>query len=217
MKTLELIGLCFGIGTCDTSLDDIAEKFNVELDTDDITQLLDECDGDYSAIGGMLAESMLNRCLKEYDYQLYEDGWDADINGDIVRLYHNNEIVANRSEIEDIVNNAFNDAKFKENIEYLSENDIIWRPGFDESNFSGELECYTPAGEDMFITLEVVDKEHLQEYIDNFDINENVSLWWPNGEKAEGMGVPFDNMKEHYEDYEEWLAGLQEVCDGMPY
>ena len=69
----------------------------------------------------------------------------------------------------------------------------------------------------MIIALEKVDKEHLQEYIDGFDINEKVSLWWPHGEKAEGMGVPFDNMKEHYEDYEEWLSGLQEVCDGMPY
>ena len=104
--------------------------------------------------------------------------------------------------------------EFKANIKHLSENDIIWRPETGEY-YSGELVCHTPAGEEMFITLEVVNKEHLQEYIDNFDINYNVVLWWPNGER--GSGVPFDNIKEHYEDYEEWLEQLQEICDGMPY
>jgi len=90
----------------------------------------------------------------------------------------------------------------------FEDNDIICNGG-------GEYECYTDAGEDMIINLDVCDKEHLQEYIDGFDINEKVALWWPNGEK--GDGVPFDNMKEQYEDYEAYLERLQEVCDGMPF
>lgn len=210
MKTLELIGLCFGIGTCDTYLDDIAEKFNVELDTDDITQLLDECDGDYSAIGGMLAESMLNRCLKEYDYQLYENGWDADINGNCTHLYCDGTEIHDIAELRGM-------AEFKKNIDYLEENDISYCGdcGWDNLPYQADLETYTDAGEDMIIGLEKVDKEHLQEYIDGFDINEKVALWWSNGEK--GDGVPFDNMKEQYEDYEAYLDRLQEVCDGMPY
>ncbi len=67
----------------------------------------------------------------------------------------------------------------------------------------------------MFIDLEEPTKEKLQEYIDNFDINENVSMWWQNGEP--GRGVPFDNMKEHYEDYEAYLKRLQGICDKMPF
>ena len=101
-----------------------------------------------------------------------------------------------------------------------------WKEWLNESHFEnndifcigdGEYECYTDAGEDMIIDLDVCDKEHLQDYIDGFDINEKVALWWPNGEKVEDMGVPFDNMKEQYEDYEAYLERLQEICDGMPY
>ena len=67
----------------------------------------------------------------------------------------------------------------------------------------------------MFIDLEKPTKEKLQEYIDNFDINENVSIWWPDGQH--GRGVPFNNMKEHYEDYEDYLKFLQKVCNKMPF
>lgn len=96
------------------------------------------------------------------------------------------------------------------NLRYLDECGISKMDGEDG------LSCYTPNGdEEMFIRLEKPRKEYLQEYIDNFDINYNVMMWWPNGQK--GSGVPFDNIKEHYEDYEEWLQWLQKVCDGMPY
>ena len=94
-------------------------------------------------------------------------------------------------------------------IGYLDERGI-WKMDGDD-----EFHCYTPAGEEMFINLEKIRKEYLQEYIDNFDIDEQVSMWWTNGQK--GRGVPFDNLKEHYEDYEEFLKRLQKVCDCMPY
>lgn len=80
---------------------------------------------------------------------------------------------------------------------------------------SVEFECYTDGGEDMFIDLEEPTKEKLQEYIDDFDVNENVSMWWQNG--VPDRGVPFDNMKEHYEDYEAYLKWLQGICDKMPF
>lgn len=91
---------------------------------------------------------------------------------------------------------------------YLEDFDIT-------SNGDGELECYTDAGEDMIITLDKVRKKNLQEYIDNFDINEEVLLWWQDGRP--GKGVPFANVKEHYEDYEAYLEKLQKACDMMPY
>ncbi len=91
---------------------------------------------------------------------------------------------------------------------YLEDFDIT-------SNGDGELECYTDAGGDMIISLDKVRKKNLQDYIDNFDINEEVMLWWQNGKP--GRGVPFSNIKEHFEDYEDYLATLQSVCNRMPY
>ena len=104
------------------------------------------------------------------------------------------------------------------NLLYLEDNDIskinespVW-----ENHPGGvELECYTDAGGDMIINLEEPTKEKLQEYIDDFDINDEVLKWWQKGEK--GNGVPFDNIKDHYQDYEDYLKWLQKICDKMPY
>ena len=95
---------------------------------------------------------------------------------------------------------------------YLEDFDIT-------SHGNGELECYTDAGEDMIISLDKVRKKNLQEYIDNFDINENVLIWWRDlsDEQRKEEKVPFDNVKEHYEDYEAYLEMLQKACDKMPY
>ena len=95
---------------------------------------------------------------------------------------------------------------------YLEDFDIT-------SHGYGELECYTDAGEDMIISLDKVRKKNLQEYIDNFDINENVLIWWRDlsDKQRKEEKVPFDNVKEHYEDYEAFLEMLQKACDKMPY
>lgn len=105
---------------------------------------------------------------------------------------------------------TIDDTPWKEyiNLLYLEDFDIT-------DNGDGELECYTDAGEDMIITLDKVRKKNLQEYIDNFDINEEVLLWWQDGRP--GKRVPFANVKEHYEDYEAYLEKLQKACDKMPF
>ena len=105
---------------------------------------------------------------------------------------------------------TIDDEPWKEfvNILYLEDYDI-YTCGEDG------LETYTDGGEDMLIPLDKVLKKNLQEYINDFNINEEVLLWWPNREK--GRGVPFDNVKEHYEDYEAYLKNLQKVCDKMPF
>ena len=106
------------------------------------------------------------------------------------------------------------------NLLYLDENSItlesteVW----DDEPRSVELETYTDAGEDMIIDLEKPTKDCLQKYIDDFDINEKVMLWWENGaDYAHSKGVPFDNIRDHYTDYEDWLKELQGVCNAMPY
>lgn len=79
-----------------------------------------------------------------------------------------------------------------------------------------ELEFRTDAGEDMNVWLDVFDKKHLQEYIAGFDINEEVLLWWQTGANgAYARNVPFDNVKEHYKDYEAYLGLLQKICNRM--
>ena len=106
--------------------------------------------------------------------------------------------------------------EYDANIAYLEEKGLskVGCPWPDKP-CSVELETYTDAGEDMIITLDKVRKKDLQEYIDNFDINEEVLLWWQDGRP--GKGVPFANVKEHYEDYEAFLEKLQKACDKMPY
>lgn len=107
------------------------------------------------------------------------------------------------------------------NLNYLESNDIfkinespIW-PDYPQSV---ELETYTNGGEGILIDLEKVTKENLQSYINEFDINEKVMMWWRDGkETAKENGVPFDNILDHYKDYELFLKNLQEICNKMPF
>ena len=103
------------------------------------------------------------------------------------------------------------------NLAYLEEEDInlssegLW----EDKPYSVELECYTDAGGDMIIDLEEPTKKELENYADNFDINEEVVIWWPNGQP--GNGVPFSNVKEHYEDLEDYVKRIKVVAKNMPY
>ena len=102
--------------------------------------------------------------------------------------------------------------KMQKLLDLWEENDIHWNgPAWEEKPHSVELECYTGAGEDMFINLEEISTEELEEYVNGFDINENVALWWPDGQK--GRGVPFDNQAEQVQDYEDYLAWLRDIID----
>lgn len=75
-----------------------------------------------------------------------------------------------------------------------------------------ELESYTDAGGDMITTISVEDdwKHDFREYVDNFDIDKEVTLWWPDGQP--GKGVPFDNIRDHYNDTEEWLNWMKDIA-----
>lgn len=111
-----------------------------------------------------------------------------------------------------------NKTEFDKNINYLSDNGIEMSstPAYEEKPFSVELQTNTPAGEDMIICLEEPTREEMQSYIDNFDIDENVALWWPNGHKMEDKGLPFNSMSEQIDDYKEYLEWLQDICDRWP-
>lgn len=103
--------------------------------------------------------------------------------------------------------------EMQELLNKFEEEGLTWTAGpvWDDKPYSVELNTSTPAGEDMYIDLEEISIEALEEYVNGFDINEEVSLWWQNGEP--GPGVPFDNQAEQVADYEEYLAGLRDIID----
>ena len=80
-----------------------------------------------------------------------------------------------------------------------------------------ELETRTRGGEDMVISLKELNKKNLEEYIDNFNINDSVIRWWQNGsDAAHAAGVPYSNIVEHYKDYEDYLSNLSKVARLLP-
>ena len=107
--------------------------------------------------------------------------------------------------------------QFATNLAYLKEKGINL---FSEDIWGNllvcvELESYTDAGSEMIMALKEPTKECLTMYADDFDITGEVLLWWQGSDR--GSGVPFSNIKEHYEDIEKWVARLKTVAKGMPY
>lgn len=81
-----------------------------------------------------------------------------------------------------------------------------------------ELEAYSDGGEDMIVTLEVDEdwKEDFRKYVENFDANECVMMWWQQGEDyAHKKGVPFNTVAEHYEDYKSWIEWMEDIVRVM--
>lgn len=102
--------------------------------------------------------------------------------------------------------------KMQKLLDLWEERELSWLgPAWDCKPHSVELECYTDAGEDMIIDLEEISVAALEEYVNGFDIKEEVSIWWEDG--VRGRGVPFDNQAEHVADYEDYLAWLRDIID----
>lgn len=113
--------------------------------------------------------------------------------------------------------NKIKSNQFATNLAYLKEKGINL---FSEDIWGNllvcvELESHTDAGSEMIMALEEPTRECLIRYADNFDITGEVLLWWQGGDR--GSGVPFSNIKEHYEDIEKWVARLKTIAMGMPY
>lgn len=97
-------------------------------------------------------------------------------------------------------------------LDLWEEHDLTWDgPAWDDKPLSVELNMSTNAGGDMYINLEEISADALEEYVNSFDVNEEVAIWWPDG--VAGRGVPFDNQAEHVEDLELWLAELRDIID----
>ena len=107
---------------------------------------------------------------------------------------------------------TINDEPWKEflNLNYLEENGIT-------SCGEKEFETYTDAGEDMIISLEEPTRACLQQYIDDFDIDEEVWVWWQDGYEKAREKTPFTYPSEQADDYKAFLKRLQKVCNKMPF
>ena len=97
------------------------------------------------------------------------------------------------------------------NIKVLEENGIEF---INQDGKSYEFEAFTPAGGDMVIILDEPSKEELEKYVDNFDINEEVIMWWRDGRSND---LPFMNVRDHYNDLEKYIDRISDICDMLKY
>ena len=77
-----------------------------------------------------------------------------------------------------------------------------------------ELESYTDGGGDQIIYVDKLTKNDLVEYLENYDVNEETNLWFPDGRP--GNGVPFDNYKDLWDDIEDWRKWMLNIAKRMP-
>lgn len=99
------------------------------------------------------------------------------------------------------------------NIEYLYKNDVYAseEPAWDYAPYSRELFYRTDGGGDFSICVEQLCRYEVIETLKSYDVNEECMLWWG------GRGVPFDNIKDLYDDIENWKNKFIEIAEGMPY
>lgn len=102
--------------------------------------------------------------------------------------------------------------EFNLNAAYLEENGC-----FVSSNVCGNMpmsaEVYfnTPSGGDFSVDVEELTKEEVLNYLRGYDVSAETCLWW-NAEKK-----PFSNIRELYNDIDEWRKNFIEIAEKMPY
>lgn len=77
-----------------------------------------------------------------------------------------------------------------------------------------ELESYTNGGGDQVIYVDNLTRKELVEYLENYDVNEETNMWFPDGRP--GRGVPFNNYKDLWDDIEDWRKWALGIAKRMP-
>ena len=96
------------------------------------------------------------------------------------------------------------------NKEFLEDHDITCT----ECDNGWELESYTDGGGDQIVYIDNLTREELVEYLQDYDVNEETNLWFPDGQP--GKGVPFDNYKDLWDDIENWRKWMLGIAKRMP-
>jgi hypothetical protein len=106
-----------------------------------------------------------------------------------------------------------NKRQFKANEKYLEEHNVVLEdtPVWEDDPFSYDLGYSTPSGGDFTLTLQELSKECMINTLKNYDVNEETMQWWGS------RGLPFDNIKDLYDDIEQWRVELLEIAKNMPY
>lgn len=103
--------------------------------------------------------------------------------------------------------------EFKANQKYLEENGVYieGEPSWDEYPYSRELFMSTEYGGDLSICVEELTREEVLNVLEGFDVNEETKIWWDGGR------IPFDNIKDLYDDIYQWKEDFIQIAKGMPY
>ena len=103
--------------------------------------------------------------------------------------------------------------ELKANESYLADNDVFVIDGsvWEDRPYSRECCFRTPSGGDFSVIVDELTNAAVLEYLQNYDINDAVQMWW------DGSGVPFDNIRDLYNDIEEWKNNFTKIAEGMPY
>ena len=96
------------------------------------------------------------------------------------------------------------------NKEFLETHDITCT----KCNDGWELESYTDGGGDQIIYIDNLTRDELIEYLEDYDVNNETNLWFPDGQP--GKGVPFDNYKDLWDDIENWRKWMLGTAKRMP-
>ena len=103
--------------------------------------------------------------------------------------------------------------EFNANQKYLEEHGVILldKIVLYEHPYSRELFKYTDGGGDFSLFVESLDRECVLATLESFDVNEATSMW------CSGSGVPFNNIRDLYDDIFKWKEDFIQIAKGMPY
>ena len=76
-----------------------------------------------------------------------------------------------------------------------------------------ELKSYTDGNGEQIIHIDSLSKYELINYLKSFDVNDETLLWWSDGKP--GPGVPFDNIRDLYDDIDKWRKWMLGVANQM--
>lgn len=108
-----------------------------------------------------------------------------------------------------------NKKQFKANEKYLSDIGVVIsdEPTWKNEPYSRDLFLSSNAGGDLCICVEELTRERVLERLSDFDVNEETILWWG----TDGSRVPFETIKDLYEDIEQWRDDFIEIAENMPF
>lgn len=103
--------------------------------------------------------------------------------------------------------------QFEANVKYLEDNyvGVENEPCWDDLKYSRELYFETPSGGDFSICVEDLTREKVMDYLYDYDIDEQVELWW------DANNTPFSSIRDLYDDIKQWRDDFMEIAKDMPY